>query len=99
MCAFIVKSESGSDSRGESFVNQIDPATTCIVCSISNRALLNCSRRAGNTDDKMATPVPTVPLSHFRDAGTQHLPRDFEIEDRAGTDWPVYFDTAWLAAK
>ena len=50
-----------------------DGARTGIVCGIANRALLDSSRGTRNADDKMATPVPTVPIRNFTDEGAQHL--------------------------
>src|SRR5215213_3188328 len=96
MRTLVVESEAGTDTRCESFIHQINATTTRIVHRIANRALLDGSGRARNTNDEM---TEAKAVSHLAYKLAQHFLRDFEVENGAATNWPVHFDTARLAAQ
>src|SRR4029079_8465699 len=96
MRALIVKPETGAESCGESFIDEIGATTTGIIRGIANRALLDRSRGAGDADDKM---TEANSVSHLADKRAQHLARDFEVENGAAMNRPVYFNAARLAAQ
>jgi hypothetical protein len=94
--ALIVKSKTGAESSSKSFIDQIDLSSTGVVCCVTYRTLLDGRSGTRYADDEMTT---FVSIARFTDERAQHLLRDVEVENSAGTDGSVYFQTTWLTAQ
>jgi hypothetical protein len=96
MRALVLKTQTSAKSRRQPFVNEIDATAAGITGRIANRTLFDGRRRTRYADDVVTTPLTVV---NAADERPQHLPRDFEIEDRAAADRSMDFDAAWFAAQ
>src|SRR6476619_2949985 len=96
MRTLIIEVESGSKSSRQPFVNEINATAARVLCCIDNGALLDCCYRAGDADDEMPT---TISIHHTLQERAKHFLSDFEVQDGAAANRPVYFYSPWLASE